>query len=492
MPAAAAAQALAPGVIASVIRSGYAGPVSAWKNRMYRLLRRFVVSLLLAGSALAADPLQVEGYPLENGLQLLLKPTAERGHVAIRLVVGVGFDNFNCAARELPHLLEHLLFSGIDASGEAGLEARMQALGGEWNAYTRASDTAFVIEAPAANQRAVLDLLLASLVDSELDEAKVAAAKRVVQRENGGHYSTLQRLLDRQNLSREGHQQLAVELGLACAERAEVEHLGLAQLERLRDDWYRPNNMTLILVGDLDPRLPAYLERRYGALLAAELPQPRELAEARGTAAARRSLVDGLLGDSASLHWILPEPWVGEHDHATWELLRDYLDWALYRELRIDRGLAYGPWSERSQFASASFFSLNAEVARRDLAEAERVMHAIGQRLQRDGLDPDSFRRLQQAAVARQAWAVQGNSELADYYWNALGDYADGRFSDPSEGLRAVSLKQANRAARLLFEQAGYLRIEQPLLSVGGSHWLAAGLFGLLLLGLLALRRRWR
>ncbi|MEX6500495.1 M16 family metallopeptidase [Pseudomonas zhanjiangensis] len=458
---------------------------------MYRLIARcLLLTALLAAPVSAADYLQVEGYPLENGLQLLLKPTAARGHVAIRLLVGVGTEQFACADRELPHLLEHLLFSGIDASGEAGLEARMQALGGEWNAFTRSSDTAYVIEAPASNQRAVLDLLLASLINTELDEAKLAAAKRVVERENGGHYSNLQRLLDQQNLSREAHQQLAVELGLACAERAEVEHLSLAQLERLREDWYLPNNMTLIVVGDLDPRLPAYLERSYGALLAAELPQPRPQAEAQGPAKARRQLVDGLLGDNAGLHWILPEPWVGEHDHETWELLRDYLDWALYRQLRIERGLAYGPWSERSQFASASFFSLNAEVQRSDLARAEQVMHRLARDLLRDGLEPASFRRLQQAAVARQAWAVQGNSELADYYWNALGDYADGRFSDPAEGLRAVSLEQANRAARLLFEQAGYVRIERPLLSGSGLYWLGAGLLGLVLLGLLALRRR--
>lgn len=482
----------APWPIATVIHSGYAGPVTVWKTLMHSLfLRCLLLHLLLASAALAEDRLQVEGYPLENGLQLLLKPTAERGHVAIRLAVGVGFDNFACADRELPHLLEHLLFSGIDASGEAGLEARMQALGGEWNAFTRNGDTGFVIEAPADNQRAVLDLLLASLINTELDERKVAAAKRVVERKNGGHYSNLQRLLDQQNLSREAHQQLAVELGLDCAERAAVEHLGLAQLERLRSDWYVPNNMTLIVVGDLDPRLPAYLERSYGALPAAEVPEPRALADAQGPAAARRSLIDGLLGDSASLHWIFAEPWVGEHDHETWELLRDYLDWALYRELRIERGLAYGPWSERSQYANGSFFSLNAEVARVDLEKTEQALRALGQRLRRDGLDAGTFRRLQNAAVAKQGWAVQGNSALADYYWNALGDYADGRFSDPAEGLRAVSLEQANRAAQRLFEQPGYIRIEQPLFSVAGLYWAVGGAVGLLLVGLrFACRRR--
>ncbi|HJH19063.1 MAG TPA: insulinase family protein, partial [Pseudomonas lactis] len=112
-------------------------------------MRRLLLACLLLGSAhtFAFDRLQVEGYTLPNGLQLLLKPGTERGHVAIRLVVGVGLDDFGCEEKELPHLFEHLLFSGIDGGGEGDLEDRMQALGGEWNAYTSNADTTFVIEA---------------------------------------------------------------------------------------------------------------------------------------------------------------------------------------------------------------------------------------------------------------------------------------------------------------------------------------------------------
>ena len=96
-------------------------------------MRCLLFACLLLGSlpSFAQDRFQVEGYTLPNGLQLLLKPGTERGHVAIRLVVGVGIDDFSCAEKALPHLLEHLLFSGIDATGEGGLEERMQALGGE-------------------------------------------------------------------------------------------------------------------------------------------------------------------------------------------------------------------------------------------------------------------------------------------------------------------------------------------------------------------------
>src|SRR5471030_2200193 len=300
-------------------------------------MRRLLFACLLMGSAhtFAFDRLQVEGYTLPNGLQLLLKPGTERGHVAIRLVVGVGLDDFSCEDKELPHLLEHLLFSGIDGGGEGELEERMQALGGDWNAYTSNADTTFVIEAPAQNQRKVLDLLLAIVTRTQLTDVNITAAKRVVEREDGGHYSHLQRLLDRQDLGHTASNQLAVELGLKCAERADVDHLTRDQLQALRKNWYAPNNMTLIIVGDLDKLLPAYLERAWGALEAVDPTDHLPLPEINASAAHERSLIHGFVGGGARLHWLVPEPVLEDVPDQTFDLLKDYLDWALYRQ--IDR-----------------------------------------------------------------------------------------------------------------------------------------------------------
>ena len=305
-------------------------------------MRRLIFACLLMGCAhaFAFDRLQVEGYTLPNGLQLLLKPGTERGHVAIRLVVGVGLDDFGCADKELPHLLEHLLFSGIDGGDEGDLEDRMQALGGEWNAYTSNADTTFVIEAPAQNQRKVLDLLLAIITRTELTDTNINAAKQVVEREDGGHYSHLQRLLDRQDLGHTASNQLAVELGLKCAERAEVDHLTRDQLENLRKHWYAPNNMTLIIVGDLDKLLPAYLERTYGQLDPVDPTEHPALPQIQHAAASYRELIHGWVGDSAKLHWLFPEPVLDEQHDETYDLLKDYLDWALYRQLRLKHALS--------------------------------------------------------------------------------------------------------------------------------------------------------
>ena len=447
-------------------------------------MRCLLLIFLLLGAApsFALDRYSVEGYQLPNGLQLILKPGTERGHVAIRLVVGVGLDDFSCADQQLPHLLEHLLFSGVDDTGEGGLEQRMQALGGEWNAFTSHADTTFVIEAPAKNQRKVLDLLLSLLTQTQLTEQRINVAKQVVEREDGGHYSHLQRWLDRQDLGHSASNQLAVELGLKCTERAQVENLTRQQLETVRQNWYAPNNMTLIIVGDLDRLLPAYLERTYGSLKPVEPSEHKPLAAIEARAEPERELLRGVVGDTVQLHWLLPEPVIEDQRDETWDLLRDYLEWALYSELRLKHGLSYGPWAEREVFGGVGFLSLNADLERNDVPQARQVVEQLKARLLKEGLDPQVFARLKNAAIARQAWAVQGNSALADYYWASLGDYDNGHFADPAKRLQAISLKQANAAMRELFAEPGYVRIEKPLFSYNSLSLVILGALALLII----------
>ncbi|MBX8573909.1 pitrilysin family protein [Pseudomonas cichorii] len=443
----------------------------------------FACLLLSSLPSLALDRLQVEGYLLPNGLQVLLKPGYEKGHVAIRLVVGIGFDDFACQDKELPHLLEHLLFSGIDDSGEGGLEERMQALGGEWNAFTSNTDTTFVIEAPASNQRKILDLLLEVLTNTELLQSRFDEVKRIVEREDGGHFSHLQRLLDRRESGTGASNQLAMELGLKCAERPQVDDITLKQVEDVFASWYAPNNMTLIMVGDLDRLLPGYLERTYGQLNPTDPIEHPPLAESNGTAQASSTLIRGLLGEGARLHLTFPEPQLEKQHDETWELVEAYLDWALYTELRLKHGLSYGPSADREVFGDVGFMSLNADLERDDINEAEQSIRNLVKRLNKEGMQPATFVRLQQAAIARQAWAVQGNSALADYYWGALNDYENGRFVDPVKRIKAVSLDTANHAMRQLLAKPGYWRVEKSLLSYDDLYGLAAvavGVIGLL------------
>lgn len=450
----------------------------------------FVCLLICSLPSLALDRSRVEGYLLPNGLQVILKSGYERDHVAIRLVVGVGLDDFDCDQKELPHLLEHLLFNGIDDTGEGGLEERIQALGGEWNAYTSSADTTFVIEAPARNQRKVLDLLLSVIRDTPIDAKALATAKKIIEREDGGHYGHLQRWLDRQDIGHPGSDQLAVELGLKCPERSNVDAMTLEQVKALREHWYAANNMTLIVVGGLDRLLPAYLERTYGELPASEPGERRSLESISQQAEQRRDLTRGWLGDNVKLHWLFIEPVLEEGHEATLDVLSRYLEWALYDQLRLRHGLSYGPSVRRESFGDTGMLALNADLERQDVDVAVKVLQQLFEHLREHGLDPDTFARIKDAAIARESWNTQGNSALADYYWSALNNYNDGRFLDPARKLRQVSLEQADAALREMLKSQGYLRIEKPLLGYDELYGLVALLLGLVLaVGLLRRRR---
>jgi predicted Zn-dependent peptidase len=464
-------------------------------------MRRLLLAVLLFSvtpitSGFAADRYQVEGYVLDNGLQLILKPGSEPGHVAIRLVVGVGFDDFSCADQETPHLLEHLMFSGLDARGEGGLEERMQALGGEWNAFTGNTDTTFVIEVPARNQRKALDLLLAALTQTRIDQQAMDTAKAIVTREDGGHSSHLQTWLDHQAFGHEASDQLATELGLKCGGRPSVDHLTLAQVNAVRSQWYAPNNMSLIVVGQLDRLLPAYLERAWGDLKAIDPVDHPDSTLVQRKAEQRRELIQGWLGDSVRLHWYFIEPVLDDVPDAAYDLVQRYLDWTLYQDLRLAHGLAYGPNAQRDAFGDSGVLSLNADLDRNDIGEAERILATRLAQLKRDGMDEATFKRLKQAAVDHQAWAIQGDSGLADYYWGALGDYEDGHFANPADALRKVTLEEANEALKGVLGVTPYVRIEKPLLGYDELNQVlmvaAAVLVGLIIGGLLLARRRSR
>ncbi|RZA25311.1 MAG: insulinase family protein, partial [Proteobacteria bacterium] len=186
------------------------------------------------------------------------------------------------------------------------------------------------------------------------------------------------------------------------------------------------------------------------------------------------------------------EPVLETAHPATLDLLQAYLEWELYRELRLAHGLSYGPWVARESYGDSGLMSLNAEVDQADIGQTGLVMGQMIARLRDKGVDATTFNRLKNLAIARQAWAAQGNVALADYYWGALADYTDGRFASPARQLGQVTVEDANTALRQMLGTPGYVRVEKPLLSYDELYriaWAVLICLAVLLVGLIVWRR---
>lgn len=224
------------------------------------------------GSDLPVDPSLVFGT-LDNGLRYVLKHNREpRNRVAMYLNVQAGSLQETEAQRGVAHFLEHMLFNGTSHYPPGTLVEYFQSIGMEFgadtNAHTSYDETVYKLVLPATDDKTLADGLVV-LADyarrALLLEKEVERERGVILAEKRSRNSAL---------SRTRKEQLAIDLaGTLVAERdpigleSVIEHADSALLRSYYDAWYRPENMILVVVGDVDTtRLEPLLHRHLAAL----------------------------------------------------------------------------------------------------------------------------------------------------------------------------------------------------------------------------------
>lgn len=190
---------------------------------------------------------------LNNGLTVLLRRTEGNDLVSAQVFVRAGSlyeGKFMTAG--LSHYLEHVVSGGTTtAFTEAEAKRRLQAIGGETNAYTSYDRTVYFINSSAQNWKEILDLLLSYVSESKLDPQEVAREKAVIQQEFK---------LKENNVDSELWNLFMKIAYPAHPVRNPVIGYESVFVERNRQDLldyylrrYQPENMIIAVVGDIKP-----------------------------------------------------------------------------------------------------------------------------------------------------------------------------------------------------------------------------------------------
>ncbi|MBE7467257.1 MAG: insulinase family protein [Planctomycetes bacterium] len=225
-----------------------------------------VALLLLAGSAGAVDlnaPLPVDPKvkmgQLPNGMNYWIRQHATPpGKLGMWLHVGSGSLNESDEQRGLAHFLEHMAFNGSENFPPGSLvkffEGMGMRFGADQNAFTSFDETTYILALPNTEPETINKGLTyfadvafrLSLLPEEIEKER-----GVVLEEMRARKGAAQRLLDKR---------LPVMLpGSLVPKRVPIgveETLKAANQERFKDyysAYYRPDNSTLIVVGDADP-----------------------------------------------------------------------------------------------------------------------------------------------------------------------------------------------------------------------------------------------
>jgi zinc protease len=225
--------------------------------------------------ALPADP-AVRIGTLANGLRYYVRANAEpKARAELRLVVRAGSVLEDEDQRGLAHLLEHMAFNGTEHFKRNALVSYLERVGMRFgpdiNASTGFDETIYMLQIPT-DRAAVVDTAMQILEDwarsVTLDSAEIAKERGVVTEEWRLGRGAQARIQDEQFPVLLGGSRYAARLPIG--DTAIIAHAPPAAVQRFYHDWYRPDLMAVVAVGDFDA---ATVERKIRQTFA-DVPRP--------------------------------------------------------------------------------------------------------------------------------------------------------------------------------------------------------------------------
>ena len=202
---------------------------------------------------------------LKNGLTVYIIRDSRFPLVCTRLFVGTGSANETAEQAGISHVLEHMVFKGTEKRPKGQVARDVESLGGYLNAATRFDTTWFITDMPAKHWKTGMDVVKDMAFHPSLDPAELEAEKDVIVSElKGGDDTPTRRLFEDLQVAGLAHTVYGRPIiGFEKTIRA----VTADDLRAYIRTWYQPQNMMLLVAGDIDPKaVLAHAEELFGDL----------------------------------------------------------------------------------------------------------------------------------------------------------------------------------------------------------------------------------
>lgn len=430
-----------------------------------------LLGLVLPGQAREAAKLDVDVFSLENGLQVIVIPQRRVPIVTHLLAYKVGAADEPAGLSGMAHFFEHLMFKATKNHAAGELDAAVQAVGGDHNAFTNHDATVYYQRIPPEALPQMMAFEADRMRNLILDDETIETERRVV----------LEERLTRTDNNPGGILNEATAATLyvnhpygrpVIGWRHEIEGVTREQLIDFYNRYYVPNNAILVVAGDVDTDTVRKLaEETYGKIPAGpELPprvRPQE-------PLSRTERVVTLTDDRVSIPsfqqaWVAPAPYSEErHLNDALAVLGEILGGSersrLHRRLVIKERIAARVFAYLYSSRDYAQFVVGADPIN---AEAlDTVEAAIREELEavvRDGVTAEELETAKNVYASAIIFQRENLMRRAVQYASDLIEGATvEELDDTRERLEAVTLENIQEAAKkyLLLDKSvkAYLR----------------------------------
>ncbi len=389
-------------------------------------------------------------FTLENGLRVAIQEDHFAPVVAIQIWVKAGSADETPDVAGAAHVHEHMLFKGTRRRPVGAIASEIESSGGSINAFTTADHTVYHIVLASRHFSDGLDILTDAIQNSTFDPHELDKELQVVMEEwkRGEDSPTTRAATELFEVAYTQHPYGRPVIGY----RTTIEALNRERVVHFYQRWYHPNNMTAVIVGDIDrEKARQEVQRLFGHTPSVQLPvRPRPPEPAQ--TALRLSVVD-MNVEEFYFYMGFPLPPAEHEDIFALDLLSFIVGGgessALVQKLQAEQELVN--WITASAYtpADSGLFILAAAL------EQERIRPALEQSLARLFQYKHTFVTQAELDRARTNLAsdfvyrretVQGQARQLGYFLTV--------FSDPDyeqrylTGLAAVTPQDIQRVAR--------------------------------------------
>ncbi|MCB0685870.1 MAG: insulinase family protein [Saprospiraceae bacterium] len=232
--------------------------------------------------AIPMDP-RVRMGTLANGMHYYIQHNEKPEHRAeLRLAVAAGSINEDDDQLGLAHFVEHMAFNGTKNFEKSELVDYLQSVGTKFgpdlNAYTSFDETVYMLQVRTDSQ-ALFDKGLLILEDwaheVSFEDEEIDKERGVVESELRSGLSADERMRNEYLPVIFYESKYAKRLPIGTREI--INGASYDALKRFYRDWYRPDLMAVVVVGDIDPNeVESVIKDRFGKIANPDQPRERE------------------------------------------------------------------------------------------------------------------------------------------------------------------------------------------------------------------------
>jgi zinc protease len=237
-----------------------------------RLLFLFSACFTLAAAGLAREPeteikkLSFKHTTLQNGLEVYSIEDHSSPTVAVQVWYHVGSKDDPSRRSGFAHLFEHMMFKGNEHLTPETFEKLTENVGGENNAFTAPDVTVYHEVVPSNYLEPILWAEAERMSSLALNDANFNSERDVVKEEYrqrilANPYGEFSLAIDQKSFAAHPYNRPSI------GSIAELDAAQLPEVQAFHSTFYRPDNATLIVVGDFKPNdLETWTKKYFGSV----------------------------------------------------------------------------------------------------------------------------------------------------------------------------------------------------------------------------------